>query len=189
MYITINGKQYTCRRRVVKTDRVRFMSVTPEVEEISGIVAMYRDDGFLLSEDNADDFARKFQNGTVLTLTNEPESTYKATEPTAEQLLNAILGVSENKMAAALSLRGSVEQITSLVRTETTQSDKLGFDWVETYVGDVIVKKEYIEQENPVGTSAENPIVYTEGMALIDNAFYLVDGSIKVWMGEWVDWE
>lgn len=86
-------------------------------------------------------------------------------------------------------LRGELKPITDLVHTVTTQSDKLGFDWVETYVGDIIVKKEYIEQENPVGTSADNPIEYTEGVELIDNAFYLVGGSVKVWMGEWVDWE
>ena len=49
--------------------------------------------------------------------------------------------------------------------------------------------REYSEQENPVGASAENPIPYTEGETpLINNAFYLVDGAVKVWMEEWVDW-
>ena len=51
------------------------------------------------------------------------------------------------------------------------------------------VRKDYIEQDNPVGTSAENPIPYSEGVPLINNAYYLVDGVIKVWMEEWVDWE
>lgn len=56
-------------------------------------------------------------------------------------------------------------------------------------MNDVEVRKDYIEQENPVGTSAENPIPYSEGVPLINNAYYLVDGVIKVWMEEWVDWE
>lgn len=68
------------------------------------------------------------------------------------------------------------------------QSDKLGFDWENTVVNDVVVKREYVEQEDPVGTSADNPIVYAEGVPLINNAFYLVDGKVKVWMEEWVDW-
>lgn len=87
-------------------------------------------------------------------------------------------------------LRNELKPITDLVRTETTQSDKLGFDWVETYVGDVVVKKEYVEQENPVGTSADNPIRYEEGVPLINNAFYLrEDGKIYVYMDGWVEWE
>ena len=40
-----------------------------------------------------------------------------------------------------------------------------------------------------VGTSADNPIEYTEGVPLINNAFYRVDGVIKVYMDGWVDWE
>lgn len=84
---------------------------------------------------------------------------------------------------------GKLVQELGGITTTTEQSDKLGFDWVNTVINDVVVKREYVEQENPVGTSAENPIEYTEGMELIDNAFYLVDGTVKVWMGEWVDWE
>lgn len=93
-----------------------------------------------------------------------------------------------NAMKAAMR-DGKAVQAMGGITTTTEQSDKLGFDWVNTVINDVVVKREYIEQENPVGTSADNPIEYTEGMALIDNAFYLVDGTIKVWMGEWVDWE
>ena len=42
--------------------------------------------------------------------------------------------------------------------------------------------KDYVEQAKPVGTSADNPIEYTEGVPLINNAFYRVDGVIKVHM-------
>ncbi len=84
---------------------------------------------------------------------------------------------------------GKLVQAAGGITQHTEQSDKLGFDWRVTSVNDVVVRKDYIEQENPVGTSAENPIPYSEGVPLINNAYYLVDGVIKVWMEEWVDWE
>lgn len=84
---------------------------------------------------------------------------------------------------------GKLVQAAGGITQHTEQSDKLGFDWKIYSVNDVVVRKDYIEQENPVGTSAENPIEYMEGTPLINNAFYRVDGVIKVWMDEWVDWE
>lgn len=82
----------------------------------------------------------------------------------------------------------AIQPITDLIHTETTQSDKLGQNWVETYVGDVLVRKEYVAQENPVGTSAENPIEYAEGVPLINNAYYRKDGKLYVYMDGWVEW-
>lgn len=93
----------------------------------------------------------------------------------------------------ALKYRQSVadgEAVAALggIKTHTEQSDKLGFDWICTQVNDVTVKREYTPQDNPVGTSVDNPIIYADGVPLIDNAFYSVDGIIKVWMGQWVEW-
>ena len=94
--------------------------------------------------------------------------------------LNAIKGaITDGKLVRAA---GGITQ-----RTE--QSDKLGFDWRIFTVNDVDVRKDYVEQANPVGTSADNPIEYTEGVPLINNAFYRVAGVIKVYMDGWVDWE
>ena len=84
---------------------------------------------------------------------------------------------------------GKLVQSAGGITVTTGQSDKLGFDWKIYSVNEIEVRKDYIQQENPVGTSAENPIDYAEGVPLIDNAFYRVDGAIKVWMNEWVDWE
>lgn len=84
---------------------------------------------------------------------------------------------------------GKLVQAAGGITVTMAQSDKLGFDWQITSVNDVVVRKDYVEQEAPVGTSAENPIEYVEGAPLINNAFYRVDGVIKVWMNEWVDWE
>ena len=82
----------------------------------------------------------------------------------------------------------AIQPSTDLIHTETTQSDKLGQNWVETYVGDVLVRKEYVAQENPVGTSAENPFEYAEGVPLINNAYYRKDGKLYVYMDGWVEW-
>lgn len=84
---------------------------------------------------------------------------------------------------------GKLVQAAGGITQHMEQSDKLGYDWTVYTVNDVVVRKDYVEQENPVGTSADNPIEYTEGMPLINNAYYLVDGVIKVYMDGWVDWE
>ena len=93
----------------------------------------------------------------------------------------------------ALDLRqkvidGETVQAAGGITVTQEQSDKLGFDWTVYSVNDVVVRKDYVEQANPVGTSAENPIEYTEGVPLINNAYYRKDGKIYVWMDEWVEW-
>ena len=83
---------------------------------------------------------------------------------------------------------GRMVQNAGGIAVTTGQSDKLGFDWRVYSVNDVVVRKDYIEQESPVGTSADNPIEYAEGTPLINNAFYRKDGKIYVWIDEWVEW-
>lgn len=73
MYIKIGETQYPCTRRIVTTDTVKYLSVSPDPGEVSGIIQMYRDDGFLMSEDDADNYERQTYAGTILTLTNKPE--------------------------------------------------------------------------------------------------------------------
>lgn len=78
------------------------------------------------------------------------------------------------------------------ISARTEQSDKLGYDWRIITVNDVVVRKEYIAQETPVGT-AENPITWTAGMTVYPNFYYTLDGVRKVWTGadpaspEWTD--
>lgn len=92
--------------------------------------------------------------------------------------LNAIKGaIKDGKMVRAAGG----------ITIDTEQSDKLGFDWTVYSVNNVVVRKDYVEQANPVGTSAENPIEYTDGVPLINNAYYRKDGKIYVWMDEWVE--
>lgn len=81
--------------------------------------------------------------------------------------------------------RKVVEQVNAAggIREEIIQSDKIGFDWRIFYVNDVAVRKDYVKQEIPFGT-ADNPIVWKEGMSLIPNAYYIHDGVRKVWTGD-----
>ena len=73
MYLKINGVNHSVSKRIVKGQTIRYLSVTPAVGEISGTIQMFRDDGFLMSEDNADDYARKSYTGTLLQISNDPE--------------------------------------------------------------------------------------------------------------------
>ena len=73
MYIKIGKTKYPCTRRIVTGDTIKYLSVSPNPVEVTGKIQMYRDDGFLLSEDNADEYARQTYAGTIFTLTNKPE--------------------------------------------------------------------------------------------------------------------
>ncbi len=98
MYLLINGNKHTVSRRIVEGDTIKYLTVTPEPEDISGTIQMFRDDGFLMSEDNADNFERRFIVGTLLTMTNKPEPVpvpMPDPEPSADELLDILLGVSE----------------------------------------------------------------------------------------------
>ena len=102
-----------------------------------------------------------------------------------------IFGSSEGiNTSAAQSAQETLSTIQQLggIKSEVVQSDKIGYDWRNIYVGDVLVRQEYVAQANPTGT-VDNPIVYAEGVPLINNAYYLRDGALYVWMDEWVTWE
>ena len=84
---------------------------------------------------------------------------------------------------------GQLVQEAGGIERTTGQSDKLGYDWLTISVNNVVVRKEYVEQENPAGAES-NPIRYTDDVPLINNAFYLKDdGKLYVWMDEWIAWE
>lgn len=77
---------------------------------------------------------------------------------------------------------GKLVQAAGGITTTVTQSDKLGYDWRNIYVNKILVRQVYVEQAVKAGT-ADNPIVWAAGMALIQNAYYTYNGEIKVWMG------
>ena len=76
MYIMIQEEKYTLTSRKVYSTHIKYYALSPvpsDPTNITGIISMYRDDGFLLSEDNADNYQRKYLSGAMLVLTNEPE--------------------------------------------------------------------------------------------------------------------
>lgn len=77
---------------------------------------------------------------------------------------------------------GKLVQAAGGITTTVTQSDKLGYDWRNIYVNKILVRQVYVEQAVKQGT-ADNPIAWASGMALIQNAYYTHNGEIKVWMG------
>ena len=93
MYLIINGNRHTVSRRIVTAETIKYLSVTPAPEEISGKAQMYTDGDFLLSEDNLDSFSRKQYTGTLLTVTNKPEPVPKQYMPSDSDVINTLLGV------------------------------------------------------------------------------------------------
>ena len=95
MYLLINNTQYPITKRIVSKDTVKYLSVSPDPGTVSGTIQMYRDDGFLLAEDDSDGYSRQTYAGTILTLTNKPEPTPVETVhvPTDGEVLNTLLGV------------------------------------------------------------------------------------------------
>lgn len=86
------------------------------------------------------------------------------------------------QMKAAIA-NGKLVQEAGGITSTVEQSDKLGYDWKNIYVNDVLVRQEYVEQAVKRGT-ADNPITWASGMSLIQNAYYVHNGETKVWMGE-----
>lgn len=93
MYLLINGERFSVSRRIFSTDTIKYLSVSPEPKNVSGTIQMYTDEDFLLSEDNADSFAKKEYVGTLLTITNAPEPISQPYIPTDTDVLNKLLGV------------------------------------------------------------------------------------------------
>ena len=77
---------------------------------------------------------------------------------------------------------GKLVQAAGGITSTVTQSDKLGFDWKNIYVNDILVRQEYVEQAVKAGT-ADNPIAWKPDMLLIQNANYAYNGETNVWMG------
>lgn len=73
MYLLINNERFTVSRRIKTDDTIRYLTVTPAPDVITGTIRMYTNEDVLMSEDDADDYVRKLYTGTLLTLTNVPE--------------------------------------------------------------------------------------------------------------------
>ena len=111
MYLLISNNQYPVDRRRVNSQSVVYSGVNTEPNPLEGTIQMFRDDGFLMSEDTVSDYLRHiYQAPTydedgemlsygVLTLTNVPEPEPQQEPepgpyiPTDHDVLNALLGI------------------------------------------------------------------------------------------------
>lgn len=132
MYIKIGDNQYPCTRRIVTGDIIKYLSVTPNPGEVTGKIQMYRDDGFLMSEDNADDYARQTYAGTIFTLTNKPEPVPVPTPAPEPQATRA-------ETLAAVSFARMVLPTMPMTADQTITVAALYADWTEGayQVGDI----------------------------------------------------
>lgn len=91
--------------------------------------------------------------------------------------------ISEAKIWRKKVVQG--EQVEKLggITEKIEQSDKIGYNWHNYYVGDKLVKSIYIEQDNSVGTQ-DNPFEWTPGMQLILNGYYTYNGKRYVAIAE-----
>lgn len=98
MYITYKNTNYSCKCRPAKTMQY---SELPEdfPAPVDGEIVLCADDGFVLRTDNSADYLRQTFEDGVLMLTNTPEPVPEPEpvepEPTAEEILDAMLGVTE----------------------------------------------------------------------------------------------
>lgn len=96
MYLMINGVRHTVTRRLVSSDTIKYLGVTPEPAEIVGTIEMYRDDGFLMSTDDSSKFSRKLISGFLVQLTNKPvpntDPFVPSPEPPSATVVTAVVG-------------------------------------------------------------------------------------------------
>lgn len=101
MFLMINGNRHTVSRRILNRNEIRYLTVTPAPEQVTGKIQMYDNNGFMISEDDADQFLRSTYSGTLLILTNVPvpvpvEPSYSEPEVTTDDMAQAIVeGVNE----------------------------------------------------------------------------------------------
>lgn len=102
MYINYNNMKYPCTCRPASTMVYSGLS-NDFPAPVNGEIVLCADDGFVLRTDNSADYLRQTFEDGVLTLTNAPEpkpvepkpepEPEEELEPTADEILNAMLGV------------------------------------------------------------------------------------------------
>lgn len=105
MYIIYKSLKYPCGFR--QNRHAVYYTNLPDTfpAPIDGEVKLHADDGFYMRTDNVANFLRQTWENNTLTLTNQPEpepvpvepSEPGEHEPTADEVLNALLGVTANE--------------------------------------------------------------------------------------------
>ena len=66
-------QKYHVSKRTKGKETLNYYSVTPDPGTVTGMIAMYRDDGFLLAEDVSENYERQMYQEGILTFTNAVE--------------------------------------------------------------------------------------------------------------------
>ena len=95
MYLKIGENQYSCTKRIKSAvGTLKFLGVSPAPGEVSGTIQMYRNDGFLMSEDDVSGYIRQKYAGTLLACCTSPEPERAPapgpTGPTVEQRVSEL---------------------------------------------------------------------------------------------------
>lgn len=132
MYLLINNTQYPVTKRIVTKDTVKYLSVSPDPRPVSGPVQMYRNDGFLLAEDDSTSYTRQTYAGTILTLTNKPEPVPVPTPTPEPQATTA-------QTLAAVNFARMMLPVQTMTADQTITVAALYDEWAEgSYsVGDI----------------------------------------------------
>ena len=85
MYIKIGEAQYPCGKPAFSSTTLRWPNVEGLATPVSGLIETCRNDGFVMREDNTQDWLRQTYQNNVFTLTNLPEP-----EPAPEPDLDSV---------------------------------------------------------------------------------------------------
>ena len=121
MYLKIGENQYSCTKRIKSNaGTLKFLGVSPAPGEVSGTIQMYRDDGFLMSEDDTSQYVRQKYAGTLLAFFSYPE-------PEPAPVTPSIPAPSNEKLQAVARL--AMMQAQSLPYAQALEVPELYPEW------------------------------------------------------------
>lgn len=135
MYLKIGENQYSCTKRIKSAaGTLKFLGVSPAPGEVSGTIQMYRDDGFLMSEDDTSQYIRQKCAGTLLAFFAYPEPEPVPTPTPEPRATNA-----QSLAAVNFALMMLPSMASTMSADDTITVAALYDDWTEgSYqVGDI----------------------------------------------------
>lgn len=121
MYLKIGENQYSCTKRIKSAaGTLKFIGVSPAPGEVSGTIQMYRDDGFMMSEDDTSQYIRQKYAGTLLAFFSYPE-------PAPAPVTPSIPALSNEKLQAVARL--AMMQVQSLPDAQALEVPELYPEW------------------------------------------------------------
>lgn len=133
-------------------------------------------------------------DGTKRLMTEEEMMAFESAEQMDEVIANSSFVLSDADLVDLvvnnynIEINGETKPVSEAIGTEIELPVKVGFKWEVVLTGNTF-SYQLVEDPGAIGT-IDNPIYYYEGCPLINNAFYIKDGGMFVYMdGEFVSWE